>query len=382
MRFISCAAAAMAAACTSGLDPGQPVAAELNQQGGTISMGATASLQVGAGSLAAPKIITVAPAQPAVPLPAAAAGTVVSFTPHGTVFSLPATITLKYDAAQASRGLRVLRLASDTSTAWEPVGGARFVNGVATFETTHFSYYAVAAGYDCTPLAVEAPCGCGAGSFCAPSGCVPVASATACENPAVLSILGDFGAGTNQTDVDSANAVAAALQAACGATSSSVPQSQDGVLDPCTDAPLAGAGTTIVLAGGYVTERAAGYLDAQKIAPLSLSIDPSPAGTSSFVSRAGTVLREFQTASLGHVHDYVAIALSADPARGALILNLYGIYEHGTQAAVWYFVNRVLPDMAAGRRSFSSYALLEWTDDGDGLPGATDTWAPVAQDVP
>ena len=111
-RFWRFAATAglVAAGCTSGIDPDAAQAALVNQVGGKVAAGSTASVTVGAGALADQITVVVAPgAVPPVAPPAPAVSKVVEFLPHGTTFAVPARITLKYTSA--SRNLRVLRLA-------------------------------------------------------------------------------------------------------------------------------------------------------------------------------------------------------------------------------------------------------------------------------
>ncbi|MFM2421298.1 MAG: hypothetical protein RL385_6021, partial [Pseudomonadota bacterium] len=64
-----------------------------------------------------------------------------AFTPHGTTFEAPVTLSLFYDAP-AGAALVVLRLDDEQDTTWERVP-AIFKDGVAFFETTHFSIYSV-----------------------------------------------------------------------------------------------------------------------------------------------------------------------------------------------------------------------------------------------
>lgn len=74
------------------------------------------------------------------PADTALVGDAQRFTPHGTTFASPVTITL----TGVGDANTVLRLDDDNDTTWEVVNGATFSNGVATFETTSFSLYAAA----------------------------------------------------------------------------------------------------------------------------------------------------------------------------------------------------------------------------------------------
>jgi hypothetical protein len=66
-----------------------------------------------------------------------------AFTPHRTTFAVPITLSLFYEAPRGV-ALTVLRLDDENDTTWEFVP-AEFKDGVAFFQTTHFSIYSVTA---------------------------------------------------------------------------------------------------------------------------------------------------------------------------------------------------------------------------------------------
>ena len=213
---------------------------------------------------------------------------------------------------------------------------------------------------------------------------MPLAKSTLCENRTVVGVLGELsdslGNRSCQTpDTASSAALAAGLSAACGLTAVTALQSQAGVLDACTDAPLAGSGTTIALVGGHVTQRLARYLEREQ-SPVSL-VESADALTERFVSRAGTTLVEFPLTDVSPSHDYLVLQFVPDVAHGALVVHVYGVAAEGSAAAVWYFLHRVLPGLGAGTRAFERSLLLEWTEDGDGNPGDSDSWREIARDV-
>ncbi|HEX2882844.1 MAG TPA: hypothetical protein VHO25_25165 [Polyangiaceae bacterium] len=70
-----------------------------------------------------------------------AASAVYVFTPHGSQFDEPVTITLEYDSNSSS--LAVMRLDDEDDRTWEAVAGTQFATGEASFETTHFSLLVV-----------------------------------------------------------------------------------------------------------------------------------------------------------------------------------------------------------------------------------------------
>ena len=382
-------------------------------EGATVVLAGTAAVQVGRGALSETITVTVATATPPVAVPAPTVSPVVEFTPHGTQFAIPAKISLTYTSQSPAARLKVLRLADPASNTWTPVGGAHIGAGIATFETTSFSYYVVTDGFECTPTSVGTDCtaececcgtakcvttstsalhcgacgqACEGTAFCAASACVPIASSNLCENALVYVVSGELGDlsvedPAHTPDAASASAHAAALSAECGGTPEFVPQAKPGILDPCTDAPLLGEGRTIVLTGGNATQRLARYLDAHDLSPLRFDWDDA-GNKLSFRSRGGTALGTWPLSSLTPHHDFFVVALVPDPATGALVLHVYGLGEEGTPAATWYFINKLLPEITAGTRSWQRYLFAEWTDDGDGIKNAADTYHVISQDVP
>jgi len=129
---------------TASSSPPQSVSGEVTPQlSVTLAVGNSVSLQVPAGSVTENKTLTIAASSfdgIAAPVPANAAQPF-AFTPDGTAFEKPVTVTLQaVDGAD-----EVLRLDNEQDTTWEIVDGATFANGVATFQTTHFCIYVTAA---------------------------------------------------------------------------------------------------------------------------------------------------------------------------------------------------------------------------------------------
>ena len=132
------------AACSSESSParGTAVTETIGTTGGSISA-AGARLVVPAGSLSAAQALTLTPlaangVNAALPGGTSYAGSPVSFTPDGTTFAAPVTVSIAVtDGADA-----VLRLDSDTATTWESVPGVQLTGGFATFPTSHFCIYA------------------------------------------------------------------------------------------------------------------------------------------------------------------------------------------------------------------------------------------------
>lgn len=387
----------------------------LDDRGGTLHLGQVATLVVAAGAVSTTFTVraelTPPPHAPEAPM----VSEVLLLTPHGTRFTIPARVSLRYQSQAPTSSLRVLRLADAEDTTWEPVGGVRFAAGVATFDTPGFSYYVVTEGGQCElvetpPPACEGSCeccgsavcvsvatdvancgGCGiacdAQSFCSSaSTCVTASPRALCANRQLYVVQGQLPDLTvtnpeQTTDGLYAAQLASQIAAFCpGLNVMTISQAADGLLDPCTDAPLVGGGVTLLVTGGSFAQRVAGYLD-QAAAPLSMEVSAEGAQYT-FRSRQGATLVSFPRDALSDTHDYFVLAFLRDPERGAQVFQVYGVGWEGTPAATWYFERRLLPALAAGTASWSRYVLIEWTDDGDGVKGEADTFTVLAQDVP
>lgn len=383
-------AAVALASCTSFTPDESKTFARVGAEGAKLALPGIGAVKVPSGALQETVTVGVAVADAPVATPNPSVSQVLELTPHGTRFAAPVTVTLNYPRSTESQGLQVLRLANAQDDTWRPVGGAHFSDGVATFEVTTFSYYVVVNGYQCTPAVSAVTCAgvsCGEAAFCSTAGtCAPVAQANLCENQALYVINGELPADlVNISPEQTANglnaaSIAQAIASRCGLAPVTVNQADQGVLDPCNDAPLLAGGTTILLVGGTFSQRLAGYLNGT-VSPLGSTYD-SATDRYTFKSRAGATLLDFPNAQLSPAHDYFVIALMSDPVRGSLVFHVYGVGWEGTPAATWYLENQVLPEMAAGARSWQQYLLVEWRDDGDGVKGATDSFTVLARDIP
>lgn len=411
-------AAALAAAALAGCHAATPrvdfASGTVGPAAARIDLPGYASLQIPAGAVVESTTVTLGLSTVPVATPAPSVSPVISFTPHGTQFRSAVTMNVAYDRTHDSKRLTVMRLADDHATAWEPVGGATFSDGVASFPSTRFSYYAVVDGYACTPVddavACSAACeccgsaacvdlatdprncgacgnDCGASGFCAAGGrCVALSASTLCENSTMYVLQGEISPDLKYVSPEQtrdgifAATVAEAVGAHCGITPVTVSQAAPGILDACTDAPLLRGGSTILLVGGGFGQRLARYLE-QTGSPVTLGFDEATRSYA-YLARSGAVLTSFPEARVNPTHDYFVVSLEADAARGALVLQIWGLGWEGTPAAVWYFTHELLPSLAAGQRDWNSYLLVEWTDDGDGAKGAGDAYVVLARDVP
>jgi len=122
--------------------------ATLGPSGGTVAEAGGAQVEVPAGALTQSTAIAVAQSSagaPALPAGVTAFGPMVAFTPHGTTFALPVTVTVPFDAAAVPAGTRVaLYKTTAGETAWERVAGATVGANSVTAMIESFSFAQVA----------------------------------------------------------------------------------------------------------------------------------------------------------------------------------------------------------------------------------------------
>jgi uncharacterized delta-60 repeat protein len=130
----------------SGIAP-QPGGSAPN--GGTITGPAGSQVVVPAGALSQNVLIEITQSSsgaPALPPGVTAVGQIFAFTPHGTTFSKPATVTVPFDPARVPAGFSAtLYKTNATQSAWEAVTGATASGGMMQGQVTGFSYFVVAA---------------------------------------------------------------------------------------------------------------------------------------------------------------------------------------------------------------------------------------------
>ena len=116
------------AACGGGGSGSGDEAPGVGPAGGIVSEAGGAQVEVPAGALAQSTVIEVAQSSAgAPPLPAGLTpfGPMVAFTPHGTTFTVPVTITVPFNAATVPSGTRLaLYKTTAGQAAWERVAGA------------------------------------------------------------------------------------------------------------------------------------------------------------------------------------------------------------------------------------------------------------------
>lgn len=124
-------------------DPTVRVTAVIGPAGGTLTAPNGAGVVVPPGALSADTTIGIEQSAAGAPAPLSglvAAGPVVAFTPHGTRFALPVTVTLPFDPASVPAGRAPALLKTNAQAEWEPVIGTRFDGSRATGQVHGFSH--------------------------------------------------------------------------------------------------------------------------------------------------------------------------------------------------------------------------------------------------
>ena len=120
----------------------QPTPGGIGAAGGTVSAQG-ASVLVPAGALAASTNIAVTQTStgaPALPAGFSPVGSMFAFTPHGTAFSTPATITLPFDPAGLPAGAIPQLYKTNAQDQWEPVANAVFGAASVSAQVSGFSF--------------------------------------------------------------------------------------------------------------------------------------------------------------------------------------------------------------------------------------------------
>jgi uncharacterized delta-60 repeat protein len=125
-----------------------PPSSGIGAAGGTVTGPSGAQVVVPAGALTTSTNIAVAQSSAgAPPLPAGitAFGQIFAFTPHGTTFAVPATITVPFDPTKVPAGTTPVLYKTDaTQSAWEVVSGATVNGQLMSGSVTGFSFVTVA----------------------------------------------------------------------------------------------------------------------------------------------------------------------------------------------------------------------------------------------
>jgi uncharacterized delta-60 repeat protein len=121
--------------------PAQP--SGIGAAGGTVSHASGASVTVPAGALSQNVAIAVAQSNtgaPALPAGLTPIGSMFAFTPHGTTFAVPVTVTLPFDPTAVPSGRTPALYKTNAQNAWERVSAATFGATLVTASITSFSH--------------------------------------------------------------------------------------------------------------------------------------------------------------------------------------------------------------------------------------------------
>ena len=110
--------------------------------GGTVFGPNGAKVEVPPGALAADTVIRIEQSSagaPALPGDFSAQGQMFAFTPHGTTFSLPVTLTLPFDGAGVQPGMTPALYKTNSQNLWERVANVSFGTDTVSAQITSFS---------------------------------------------------------------------------------------------------------------------------------------------------------------------------------------------------------------------------------------------------
>ncbi|HJY35853.1 MAG TPA: hypothetical protein VJ299_00245, partial [Steroidobacteraceae bacterium] len=121
----------------------QPPQSGIGAAGGTVNGPNGSKVEIPSGALAAVTQIAVDQTSAnAPPLPAGLTpiGQMFAFTPHGTTFALPVTITMPFDAGAVPAGATPALFKTNAQNQWVQVAGADFGASSVTAEVSSFSF--------------------------------------------------------------------------------------------------------------------------------------------------------------------------------------------------------------------------------------------------
>jgi hypothetical protein len=205
---------------------------------------------------------------------------------------------------------------------------------------------------------------CSAAQFCNGTACVAAQLKNLCQNPKVAVILDGL-----SPDETAAAPIGAAMDGGCvpAVQVRNVLQNAPGVIDDA-GRPQLGVGETWLATGGPFGQRAVGYVETKKNAPIYGVGDST---SFSFVRTADDgLITKIQNVDLTAKHDWFAVYLAPEPTLGTLVFAVYGILNPGTAAASWFVTNVIFPNRASYDKQ---YYVYEWVDADDaGTPNAPD----------
>lgn len=127
--------------------PSPPVTVTIGAAGDTVAGLSGAKVVIPARALAKDTPIGIAQTNagaPALPAGTTTFGATFAFTPHGTTFAVPVTITVPFDPAKVLAGTTPVLLKTNAANGWDVVAGATVSGNLMTAQVTGFSFAAVA----------------------------------------------------------------------------------------------------------------------------------------------------------------------------------------------------------------------------------------------
>ena len=115
----------------------------MHRQGGTVAGPGGAKVDIPAGALATDVTLQIeqtTAGAPALPTDLTATGPMFAFTPHGTTFALPVTMTMPFDPAGVPAGATPQFYKTNAQNEWEQVANATFGANAVVAEITSFSF--------------------------------------------------------------------------------------------------------------------------------------------------------------------------------------------------------------------------------------------------
>jgi len=210
---------------------------------------------------------------------------------------------------------------------------------------------------------------CSATQFCTGTACSETVFANVCGNPSAVVIKDP-----HETDNNAAAAIGTALMMSCTPPTAVVTrdQGEPGVLSP-SGRPLAGSGTSYLVGGGSFGQHVVDYLDKTDMTPVYLTGDGA---TFELRNRGSSqVVVSGPTSTLTDGHDYFYLQMFVEPLGGTLCVNAIGVYAPGTAAGGFWLATEIIPKRATYTDTWYVY---EWTDSGDKIPNAADTFTLIA----
>ncbi len=199
---------------------------------------------------------------------------------------------------------------------------------------------------------------CAAGQLCGVSGgvlgCQASTVAAACSI-AKLTVVTDGQSG-NTTP---ALAIANALHTTCATAPTVREVSQDvaDAVNATSGRPVAGGDELLISTGGSSFAHLTAYLNGAQVAPIAAVLSGNDYDFRNTATNELVAHTLYTAPNAGH--DFFVIQFIREPTSGSLILNAQGLWQSGTTAAAYYFVNVMLPMLATETKS---WYVVEWTD--------------------